>query len=416
VKSKSLAEVYPEVAATWHPERNGTLTPDQVTSGNSRKAWWRCPAGHEWEEVVSSRRSTIPKWKNGDPAACRECAGFRVPYTHPCGHMVRITPEKAARLAVKPYPRCWDCHIEWWETTGRAELSKAAKESAPEAADLIAAIPVQEGAPEPLAREWRWWAAKYLQGALGREAVGGWGEAPPIAEVLTAVTDQAAHLLPTKADAGRAAAETGVLRILDHAHWANGWLHHLTGRRPRPVSADELGVVAGWFTTWFGEWANDMAARETTSQLSTAQMTKLITREVGDLARAIPCPPPLRVRAYKEVRLPVVPPGAVRYGRFDTLICHPAGEIAVEIDSGFPDSLRSSAAKLAFARDAGAVPVWIRLDQRDVTIPDGVAVIDLRAIAASAAERVARLETVTVVRNQATRRRSSRASRRTRRR
>jgi hypothetical protein len=143
-------------------------------------------------------------------------------------------------------------------------------------------------------------------------------------------------------------------------------------------------------------------------------MTKLITREVGDLARAIPCPAPLRVRAYREVRLPVVPPGAVRYGRLDTLICHPAGEVAVEIDSGFPDSLRSSSAKLAFARDAGAVPVWIRLDQRDVMVPDGVVVIDLRTIAAAAADRRVRLETVTVVRNQTGRRRPSRASRRTR--
>ena len=207
---------------------------------------------------------------------------------------------------------------------------------------------MQESAPEPLVREWRWWAAKYLQGALGREAVGLDGAA--VAEVLAAVTDQAAHLLPAKADAGRAAADTGVLRILDHAHWANGWLHHLTGRRPRPVETDVLHTAGRWFTGWFGEWADDMAARETSPQLSTAQMTKLITREVGDLARAIPCPAPLRVRAYREVRLPVVPPGAVRYGRLDTLICHPAGEIAVEIDSGFPDSLRSSAAKLAFAR------------------------------------------------------------------
>ena len=90
------------------------------------------------------------------------------------------------------------------------------------------------------------------------------------------------------------------------------------------------------------------------------------------------------------------------------------GEVAVEIDSGFPASLRSSAAKLAFARDVWAVPVWIRLDQRDVMVPDGVVVIDLRDIAAVAAERRARLEMVTVVRNQAARRRSSRASRRTR--
>ena len=328
---------------------------------------------------------------------------------------MQITPEKAARLTAKPYPRCYPCHIEWLETTGKAELSAAAKAAAPRAAELISAIPVQEGAPEPLVREWRWWAAKYLQGALGKEAVGARDGTSAVTEVLAAVTDQAAHLLPTKADAGRAAAHTGVLRILDHAHGANGWLHYLTRRRPRPVTDDEMRIVAGWFATWFGEWADDMAARETTPQLSTAQMTKLITREVGDLARAISCPPPLRVRAYREVRLPVVPPDAVRYGRLDTLICHPLGwEIAVEIDSGFPDSLRSSAAKLAFAPDAGAVPVWIRLDQRDATIPDGVVVIDLRTIAAVAADRRARLETVTVIRNQTARRKSSRASRRTR--
>ncbi|WP_374103800.1 zinc-ribbon domain-containing protein [Streptomyces sp. ISL-86] len=36
------------------PER--VLDPDRVGAGGGR-AWWRCPAGHEWEETVISRRS-----------------------------------------------------------------------------------------------------------------------------------------------------------------------------------------------------------------------------------------------------------------------------------------------------------------------------------------------------------------------
>ncbi|MFF0290991.1 hypothetical protein [Streptomyces sp. NPDC005262] len=33
----------------------------------------------------------MPKWKNGDVAACHECVGCRVSHTFPvCGHTVRV--------------------------------------------------------------------------------------------------------------------------------------------------------------------------------------------------------------------------------------------------------------------------------------------------------------------------------------
>ncbi|MFF7993442.1 hypothetical protein ACFZDG_27080 [Kitasatospora xanthocidica] len=71
------------------------------------------------------------------------------------------------------------------------------------------------------------------------------------------------------------------------------------------------------------------------------------------------------------------PPGATRYGRLGTVIRQlGAADIVVEIDSA-PNP--SSAAKLAFTRDAGAVPVWIRFGKGGTDAPDGVAVIDLRA-------------------------------------
>jgi hypothetical protein len=371
----SLAEAYPQVAATWHPERNGTLTPDQVPPKTSRDVWWRCPAGHEWQERIATR-TTLPKWKNGDAAACRSCTGWRVKHTYPCGHSVQITKEKAASLAADPRPRCWDCHQAWWESTGRGELSDAAKASAAEAAELIDAIPVQDGAPEPLVREWRWWAAKHLQGAYGARAVQ-LRDKLSVGDVLAMVTAQAAALVPEKADAGRAAASSGVLTMLDQAHWAAGWLHYLTGRSARPVPAEDLLTMAGLFAEWFGAWAREAvsSAAKGSAALDTAQITGALTREVGYLSRNLDGPVP--ARPYRELRLPVVPPGAGRYGRLDTVIWQPGfPDIAVEIDSA-PNP--AAAAKLAFARDAGAIPLWIRFGDGGTDAPEGVAVIDLRS-------------------------------------
>lgn len=51
----SLAHRCPELAAEWHPTRNGELDPGSVTPGSSWKVWWRCRFGHEWQAVVSKR-------------------------------------------------------------------------------------------------------------------------------------------------------------------------------------------------------------------------------------------------------------------------------------------------------------------------------------------------------------------------
>jgi hypothetical protein len=47
----------PDLARQWHPTRNGSLTPADVTPGSEKKVWWRCernPA-HEWEAIVGHR-------------------------------------------------------------------------------------------------------------------------------------------------------------------------------------------------------------------------------------------------------------------------------------------------------------------------------------------------------------------------
>jgi hypothetical protein len=52
-----LASLNSEVAAQWHPTRNGRLTAHDVTAGSHRKCWWQCIANpdHEWQATVLSR-------------------------------------------------------------------------------------------------------------------------------------------------------------------------------------------------------------------------------------------------------------------------------------------------------------------------------------------------------------------------
>ena len=46
-----------ELLAQWDYEKNGGLTPDDVTFGSGRKVWWRCNEGHSWCAQIASRFS-----------------------------------------------------------------------------------------------------------------------------------------------------------------------------------------------------------------------------------------------------------------------------------------------------------------------------------------------------------------------
>ena len=63
-----LATVNPDLAAEWHPDKNGDLSPTQITAGTSKKVWWMCRLGHEWEAAVSSRNKG---------SGCPYCTGQR---------------------------------------------------------------------------------------------------------------------------------------------------------------------------------------------------------------------------------------------------------------------------------------------------------------------------------------------------
>lgn len=63
-----LATTNPEIAARWHPTRNAGLSPTQVTTGSSKKAWFICDQGHEYNQQISS----TARYR------CGKCAGRSV--------------------------------------------------------------------------------------------------------------------------------------------------------------------------------------------------------------------------------------------------------------------------------------------------------------------------------------------------
>lgn len=55
-QTKSVAELQPELAALWHPTRNGRHTPENVVWHSEREIWWKSDCcSHEWPESVRSR-------------------------------------------------------------------------------------------------------------------------------------------------------------------------------------------------------------------------------------------------------------------------------------------------------------------------------------------------------------------------
>ena len=64
-----LATVFPQLARQWDQERNGALTPQQVSPYSNRAVWWRCGLGHSWHAAISTRA-----WGSD----CPYCAGRKV--------------------------------------------------------------------------------------------------------------------------------------------------------------------------------------------------------------------------------------------------------------------------------------------------------------------------------------------------
>ncbi|MBP5154542.1 MAG: zinc-ribbon domain-containing protein [Lachnospiraceae bacterium] len=53
-----LATLHPEIAAQWHPTKNGTVLPNRISPGNNKGFWWKCGVcSWEWKTPVVTRVS-----------------------------------------------------------------------------------------------------------------------------------------------------------------------------------------------------------------------------------------------------------------------------------------------------------------------------------------------------------------------
>ena len=51
-----LKTTNPKLASEWNYDKNKSEKPEMFTSGSSKKVWWKCNKGHEWEASIGSRK------------------------------------------------------------------------------------------------------------------------------------------------------------------------------------------------------------------------------------------------------------------------------------------------------------------------------------------------------------------------
>lgn len=98
-KKKTLNETHPALCSEWDYEKNGDLTPDQVTYGSKKKVWWKCEHGHSFQQSVlnRTRRRNAP-----DYIECPHCS-----------HIVATPGEYSLATEYPGIAQEWD-----WEMNG----------------------------------------------------------------------------------------------------------------------------------------------------------------------------------------------------------------------------------------------------------------------------------------------------------
>ncbi len=69
-----LSITHPNLVTEWDYNKNNSLGiyPDQITYGITKKVWWICKHGHEWQSTINSRTN------KSQPCGCPVCAGKKV--------------------------------------------------------------------------------------------------------------------------------------------------------------------------------------------------------------------------------------------------------------------------------------------------------------------------------------------------
>lgn len=81
-KRLSLASAFPGIAKQWHPTKNGSLRPNEITPASPRRIWWQCLIHKQdvWQASIASRSSNwiLARKRNSTATGCPYCRGLAV--------------------------------------------------------------------------------------------------------------------------------------------------------------------------------------------------------------------------------------------------------------------------------------------------------------------------------------------------
>ncbi len=199
--------------------------------------------------------------------------------------------------------------------------------------------------------------------------------------------------MPTSEQVLDAVQSRGPVMVAGKAHWATGWRHWLAssagvGEAATVGSAaadedsahdavrlDEQGaaLLSGLDAVLRQQVAR--AQQDFGGQASVAEVTRWLTETIAGWAYGQESARERRWKVFRELSLPLAPSDSTRFGRLDLTVLPCDGrDLIVELDSTHK---ATSIEKLLFARDAGALAVWLRWHGGRVEQPEGVLVLDL---------------------------------------
>lgn len=121
-----LITTHPELAAEWHPTKNGELTPQTIPSNYTSKVWWQCTEGHEWKATPSRRVTKLQ--------GCQFCSSER-PNSFSSAHpdlSAEWHPTKNGELTPQTIPSYYASKLWWmcsagheWEATPYKRIKKS---------------------------------------------------------------------------------------------------------------------------------------------------------------------------------------------------------------------------------------------------------------------------------------------------
>lgn len=137
----SLQGKQPDVAAQWHPTKNGDLLPEHCGPGSPLKVWWLCPAStcqhaHEWQ--ASPKDRTRSKGRGCPFCSGRQCCACnsfqpRYPVLAAQWHSTRNGGLSPDQYAVFSAERVWwqhqadDGEVHEWQSSILARKAKGSR-------------------------------------------------------------------------------------------------------------------------------------------------------------------------------------------------------------------------------------------------------------------------------------------------